>query len=175
MLSITILYLLLVIVLPLALSLVMGYRGLPRGRGCPLCGSETLRLRSRWLGLVRLGAGQRLSSRWCPRCGWEGAARVVDAPVEPGPARPLPASGPGTEMIELSELSLDGAPWRVLLQAWSERGSWRGQFLFVGPLGRVFSDGLAPFTGTSYHDILRQAMGLSEQVLAVRLRDVVSD
>ena len=53
----------------------------------------------------------------------------------------------------------------------------RGGFfaLFMGPLGRVFSDGLAPFTGASYHDILRQAMALSEQVLAVRLRDVVSE
>ena len=42
MLSITILYLLLVIALPLGLSLAMGYRGLPHGRACPLCGGETL-------------------------------------------------------------------------------------------------------------------------------------
>lgn len=173
--SITVLYLLLVIVLPLGLSLAMGYRGLPRGRACALCGSETLRLRARWLGVVRLGGGERLHSRWCARCGWEGVARVREAAPEPAPARSLEAPGTGVQMIELSELSMDGRPWRVLLQAWSEDGVWRGQLLFVGPLGRIFSDGLAPFSGATYHDILQQAMALSEQVLAVRLRGVVSD
>ena len=175
MLSITILYLLLVIVLPLVLSLAMGYRGLPNGRGCPLCGNETLRLQSRWLRLARLGSGQRLHSRWCPRCGWEGVARVVELPRERSAVRTLVVPGTGAQMIELSELSMDGRAWRVLLQAWSEQGTWRGQLLFVGPLGRVFSDGLAPFSGGSYHEILRQAMALSEPVLTVRLRSVVSD
>ncbi len=175
MLSITILYLLLVIVLPLALSLAMGYRGLPHGRGCPLCGSETLRVQSRWLRFVRVGGGQRLHSRWCARCGWEGVARVVELPPQRSAARSLVAPGTGAQMIELSELSMDGRAWRVLLQAWSEQGTWRGQLLFVGPLGRVFSDGLAPFSGESYHEILRQAMALSEPVLTVRLRAVVSD
>jgi hypothetical protein len=174
-LSITILYLLLVIVLPLGLSLAMGYRGLPHGRSCPLCTGETLRLRSRWLQPIRLGAGQRLHSRWCPTCGWEGLARVREPASERTPARSRVAPGTSTEMVELSELSMDGRPWRVLLQAWSEAGVWRGQLLFVGPVGRIFSDGLAPFSGESYREILRQAMALSENVLAVRLRGVLSD
>ncbi len=175
MLSITILYLLLVIALPLGLSLAMGYRGLPHGRACPLCGGETLRLQTRWLRFVRLTGGRRLHDRWCPRCGWEGVARVRDVPAERVAARSLAAPGTGAQMIELSEISMDGRAWRVLLQAWSEQGTWRGQLLFVGPLGRIFSDGLAPFSGSSYHEILRQAMALSDPVLAVRLRAVVSD
>ncbi len=174
-LSITVLYLLLVIVLPLALSLAMGYRGLPRGRSCPLCAGETIRLRSRWLQPLRLGAGQRLHSRWCPGCGWEGLARVREAPAERMAARSLVAPGTSTEMVELSELYMDGRSWRVLLQAWCEADIWRGQLLFVGPVGRIFSDGLAPFSGDSYRDILRQAMALSENVLAVRLRGVITD
>lgn len=175
MLSITLLYLLLVIVMPLALSVAMGYRGLPRGRACPLCGGETIRVRSRVLALVPLPGGQRLHSRWCARCGWEGVARVEELPATPAPARSVAAVGTGVQMMELSELRMDGRPWRVLLQSWSEEGVWRGQLLFVGPLGRIFSDGLAPFSGSTYHDILRQAMALSEQVLTVRLRGVLSD
>ncbi len=175
MLSITILYLLLVIALPLGLSLAMGYRGLPHGRACPLCGGETLRLQSRWLRFIRLAGGQRLHSRWCPRCSWEGVARVREARAERVAARSMAAPGTGAQMIELSEISMDGHAWRVLLQAWSEQGVWRGQLLFVGPLGRIFSDGLAPFSGSSYHEILRQAMALSDPVLTVRLRAVVSD
>ncbi len=165
----------LVIALPLALSLAMGYRGLPHGRACPLCGGETLRLQRRWLRLVRLGGGQRLHSRWCPRCSWEGVARVRELPAERTAARSLATPGTGTQLIELSEISMDGRAWRVMLQAWSEQGTWRGQLLFVGPAGRIFSDGLAPFSGSSYHDVLRQAMALSDPVLTERLRAVVSD
>lgn len=175
MLSITVLYLLLVIALPLVLSLAMGYRGLPRGRSCPLCAGETIWLRSRWLRPLRLGAGQRLQARWCPGCGWEGLARVREAPVERMAARSEVARGTSTEMVELSELHMDGRAWRVLLQAWSEAGIWRGQLLFVGPIGRIFSDGLAPFSGQTYREILQQAMALSENVLEVRLRGVITD
>ena len=173
MLSITALYLLLVIVLPLGLSLAMGYRGLPNGRGCPLCTAETLRLQARWLRYVRLTGARRLHARWCPRCGWEGVARVVEAPPERTAA--LIASRGSAQTIELSEVCMDGRAWRVLLQAWSEAGAWRGQLLFVGPVGRVVSDDLTAFTGATYHDVLNQAMGLSETVLTVRLRSVMSE
>jgi hypothetical protein len=175
MLSITILYLLLVIVLPLLFSLVIGYRGLPTGRRCPLCGEETLRLRSRWLRPVRLAGGQRLHSRWCPRCGWKGMTRIVERPPQRMPVRSRAAPGTRAQMVELSELTVDGRSWRVLLQAWNEGGAWRGQLLFLGTRGRVFPDGLAPFRGSAYHDVLRQAMGLSARVLAVRLRAVLSE
>jgi len=174
MLSITILYLILVIALPLGLSLALGYRGLPHGRACPLCGGETLRLQTRWLRFLPLRGG-RLHARWCPRCSWEGVARVREVPAEHVAVRSLAAPGRRAQMIELSEISMDGRAWRVLLQAWSEQETWRGQLLFVGPLGRIFSDGLAPFSGPSYRDVLRQAMALSDPVLTVRLRAVVSD
>ena len=59
MLSITILYLLLVIALPLGLSLAMGYRGLPHGRACPLCGGETLRLQDTVVRLQGVAAPPR--------------------------------------------------------------------------------------------------------------------
>ena len=172
-LSTTALYLLIVIVLPLALSLALGYRGLPSGRACPLCAGETLWLKSRWLRYARLTGGRRLQSRWCPRCGWEGAARVTALPRERTPA--LMASGSGAQTIELSEVSMDGRTWRVLLQAWSEAGAWRGRLLFVGPVGRVVSDGLTAFTGATYHDVLTQALDLSDTVLTVRLRSVMSE
>jgi hypothetical protein len=152
----------------------MGYRGLPRGRDCPLCGGETLRLRARWLKLVRLRRGVRLHARWCLSCGWEGTARVREVRTERGAAAaPVEAVG-GTRMIELSELRLDGRAWRVLLQAWAEQGAWRGQLLFVGPVGRIVSDGLARFSGGSYQEVVRQASSLSETVLAVRLRSMMS-
>jgi hypothetical protein len=90
-------------------------------------------------------------------------------------ARPAPVAVPRPQFAELRVLELEGRPWRVLLQSWSEGLSWRGQLLFVGPLGRLCSDGVAPFSGASYHDVLRQAMALSEQVLAGRLREVISE
>lgn len=172
-LSITALYLLLVIVLPLALSLAMAYRGLPSGRACPLCAGETLRLQSRWLRYARLTGRRQLHSRWCPRCGWEGVARVTELPEQRRTT--VIATTSGAQTIELSEVSMDGSAWRVLLQAWSEQGAWRGQLLFVGPVGRVVSDGLTAFSGATYHDVLTQAMGLSETVLTVRLRSVMSE
>ncbi len=171
-LSITALYLLLVIVLPLALSLAMGYRGLPSGKACPLCAGETLRLQSRWLRYARLGGGRRLHSRWCPRCGWEGVARVTELAAE---QKPVVSPTGRSQTIELAEVSMDGRSWRVLLQAWSEGGVWHGQLVFVGPVGRVVSDGLTAFTGATYHDVLNQALGLSDTVLTVRLRSVMSD
>jgi hypothetical protein len=179
MLSITMLYVVLVIVLPLVLSAAISYRGLPEGRSSPRGAGETMRLQARWLPYVRLIGGRRLHARWCPRCGWEGVARVTEESPSRrrvGSSAPQPvAAAPRPQFAELRVLEVDGRPWRVLLQSWTDGAFWRGQLLFVGPLGRLCSDGVAPFSGASYHDVLRQAMAMSEQVLAGRLREVISE
>ena len=77
MFSLITVYLVLVIVLPLALSAVVSCRTLPEGRRCSQCGGETMRLRSRWLRLATTCFRDiELHSRWCPACGWTGVARV---------------------------------------------------------------------------------------------------
>lgn len=169
------LYLTLVILLPLLISALISLRGLPYGRHCPICGTETIRLVSRWLRFLPLAHGERLHSRWCPRCSWQGIARVNERALRMQPPSAVAGVSPATRTIEMCGLNVDGDSWRVLLQAWNETGVWHGQLVFVGPLGRICSDGMAPFSGPSYHAVLQQAMALSEHVLAGRLRSVMSD
>src|SRR5690606_6987174 len=79
-----VLYLLLVIALPLALSAAVSFRTLPEGRNCPLCGGQTLRLRARWLAAVSLGLRRSvLHRRWCLTCGWEGSSKMPRERTEP--------------------------------------------------------------------------------------------
>jgi hypothetical protein len=47
--------------------------------------------------------------------------------------------------------------------------------MFAGPSGVVWEDELAPLAGGSPDDVLTQAQSLSEQSLAYRLRDLISD
>ena len=71
------LYLVLVFAVPLALSGAIGWRGLPRGRRCAGCGSETVPLRARGAAAIsRLMPRSTLERRWCMQCGWVGLARV---------------------------------------------------------------------------------------------------
>lgn len=196
-----VLYLLLILILPLAFSVGVSYRTLPEGRTCPLCGGETLRLVSRWLGLASsVLRATTLHRRWCPRCGWEGVARVTaEGPVSyPGPVEangsaatsddavqeaPLFTANDGGEVdtgetgdtIELRKLVLNDQPWRVLLQFWSERDRWCGRLIFLAPSGRVCPDPREPFRGDSPLDVLGQALALSDRILTYRLREVISD
>jgi hypothetical protein len=57
--------------IPLLLLLLVGYVWMPRGKTCPCCGEETLRLRCAWLHALR----DRVHLRWCLECGWEGFTR----------------------------------------------------------------------------------------------------
>src|SRR5690606_8976157 len=107
-------YLLLVFVLPVALSAVVSYRALPVGRACPHCSGETLLLRVRLLRLLSaLHPRASLHRRWCLACGWEGMARVpVVQPFVPVRTEPKAATRP-TQTLDVRSLDVDGTPWRV--------------------------------------------------------------
>lgn len=88
--SLMILFLLLVIVLPLALSAGVSYGTLPRGCACPVCRSETLGLVAPWLTRCsRLLRGTDLQHRWCMSCGWDGIARILVDGTPLSPSRLL--------------------------------------------------------------------------------------
>jgi hypothetical protein len=70
-------YLLLVFVLPVALSLVVSYRSLHQGNDCPHCRGDTIRLEAPRLDLAtRVNPFSMLHRRWCLCCGWEGTSRL---------------------------------------------------------------------------------------------------
>jgi hypothetical protein len=70
-------YLLLVFVLPVALSAVVSYRALPRGRDCPHCRGDTIPLVAPKLrALAAMIPFSSLERRWCLCCGWEGTTRI---------------------------------------------------------------------------------------------------
>jgi hypothetical protein len=89
-------YLLLVFVLPVALSVVVSYRALPQGRHCPQCRGDTIPLLAPRLRALKAVAPLRtLQRRWCLCCGWEGTSRVGRAGTKGRPAtahlaRPAP-------------------------------------------------------------------------------------
>ncbi len=182
------LYLILVIALPLVLSGVVSYRTLPRTTSCPLCGAETLRLRSRWLTVIsRLLRRQELQARWCTTCLWEGSVRLPrrqpvalpggrTAPPQVGRQRSI-ASGPGPsgEAISLRDLEIDGLSWRVLLQCWHDADRWFGRLLFIAPTGRLWVDTVEPMSGTSSREVMGKALALPDRTLAYRLRELISD
>jgi hypothetical protein len=182
------LYLILVIALPLTLSGVVSYRTLPRTTKCPLCGEDTLRLRSRWLnGLSRLLRHQELQSRWCAACLWEGAIRLprqkhrAPSGQPSAPAhlerRSSIAVGPGQsgEAISLRDIEIDGLSWRVLLQCWHDADRWYGRLLFIAPTGRLWVDTVQPMSGISSREVMGKALALPDPVLAYRLRELISD
>jgi hypothetical protein len=175
-------YLVAVIVLPLMIGALVACRTLPDGKRCTQCGTETFRLKARWLRWSRLLLREHdMHRRWCPACGWEGLMRVARdtrrSPIPLATAQPVRAVAPAVQpaqTMELCSLEVDGRPWRVLLQSWSDPGCWYGRILFVGSTGKLCADAGQPFSGRSYHDVLSQALGLSEQMLARRLRGVLS-
>jgi hypothetical protein len=102
-------YLLLVFILPAALSLMVSYRSLHRGADCPTCRGDTIPLVAPRLKLVsRMSPFATLHRRWCLCCGWEGVTRLprraaaaatpAAAPgTGPDPATPEAAPGTGTD------------------------------------------------------------------------------
>lgn len=176
--SLITLYLVLVIALPLAVGLVVGSRSLPEGRRCSQCGTETFRLQSRPLAWLSLLFRTEFHRRWCVSCGWVGTVRLQAeraSSIASLQIRGPRAGAPSSQTLEIGNLEVDGRPWRVLLQSWCDVRSWYGRILFVGASGRLCADPGDPFSGRSYHDVLGQALGLSEQMLARRLRQVASE
>lgn len=176
-------YLLLVFALPVALSAVVSFRALPSGRRCPHCSGETLLLASRFLRMLGvLARGSRLERRWCVSCGWEGTARQTGMP-----SSPLRATGSAarrsrrelarrvTQTLDVRQLTIDGAAWRVMLQCWGNTGLYYGRLVFVAPSGRLWLDAVESFSGSDEHDVLGQALLLPEGLLANRLRRLVAE
>lgn len=165
------LYLVIVIALPVALSGIIGFRSLPRGNTCPNCAQETLPLRSLPLRLVqRVYRGSSLQRRWCPACEWDGYARgvMIRLPVAQYPAVRAPCRQ------QVRTLELGGRAWRVMLESWREQGAFYGRLVFVGPSGKLWCDPMAAFSAPTHHEVLGQALSLSDRLLAYRLREVIS-
>jgi hypothetical protein len=158
-------YLLLVFVLPVMLSVAVGYRALPCGVRCARCGGDTLQLLSRWLRRASPLLPSAVQRRWCMCCGWEGLVRVP---------RRQPASGTA-RTLEVRPLTLNGAPWRVLLQCRRSTGMVLGRLVFVEPSGRLWLDSGDALHGASEDEVLGQARALPDNQLARRLRRIVSD
>lgn len=75
----------------LLLAMLMIYLLFPSDRTCNTCDEETLLVRMGRSGrLLAVLAFGRLQKRWCPRCGWEGFARLPrgTASVAAGSASP---------------------------------------------------------------------------------------
>ena len=182
------LYLGLVILLPLTLSAAVSYRTLPRGRGCPLCHSETFLMQAVPLDVLNRACRQDvLQRRWCVFCGWEGLARgaaaveLTPAPVQEPPVRAStlppeltePEAADPVAALSVRRLEVDGRPWRVLLQLWPASQRWRGRLLFVGPAGQRCADNIQALDGGSPDDLLGQARAVPERTLAGRVRDLM--
>lgn len=162
-------YLVLVIALPVALSGFIGFRSLPRGGACPNCAQETIPLVSIPLRMAhRLHAAASLQRRWCPTCEWDGFARVSPVPVL------LAADPDARHMQQVRTIELGGRPWRVFLESWREHGRYYGRLTFVAPSGRQWCDPMPAFNGPTHHEVLGQALALSDRLLAYRLREVIS-
>ena len=178
-------YLVLVFLLPVALSAMVSFRALPVGRNCPRCGLETLRLQTPWLRIASaLQSRLHVHRRWCLDCGWEGAARVSAAsgiappPPRAAPPRPRPVVGGrrrSTQTLDVRSLDVDGTPWRVMLQCWGNTGVFYGRLVFVAPSGRLWLDGVQSFRGSDQHDVLGQAQSLPSGLLENRLRRLVTE
>lgn len=173
-------YLLLVFVLPVALSAIVSYRALPVGRDCPHCGVRTVQLLSRPLRLASaLHPRTTLHRRWCMDCGWEGVVRIPipsrHAGMQRPPAQPVKAVQRTTQTLDVRSLDVDGAPWRVMLQCWGNTGVFYGRLVFVGPSGRLWLDAIESFSGSNQSDVLGQALSLPEGLLESRLRRLVTE
>lgn len=183
-------YLLLVFLLPVALSVVIGYRSLPRGRTCPECGGETLQLLSRTLRMLSvLNRRATLQRRWCFCCGWEGLQRVPRSPgtasypvrssaTAPGRGGVAPdqhaVAGTPTQTLNVRSLEIDGSAWRVMLQCWTRTGLLYGRLVFVSPTGRLWLDAVESFSGADEREALFQLRSLPEHLLTHRLRRLAS-
>ena len=183
------LYLLLVVVLPLALGTAVGYLKLPRSVCCPVCSGETIRIVDRWLDLLsRLLRDWSVHRRWCLMCEWEGVCRVrLELPQRhAGPtaagarraAAGVSGRDPGAtvqESFDLRDLRIEGRNWRVVLEYWGGSDGWFGRILYIGPSGRCWKDPSDLLRGATPREVLGQALALPEGALVGRVRALISD
>jgi len=102
---------------------------------------------------------------------WDGYAR--EPLVRSAPA--LASTAPSARQTQsVRTLELGGRSWTVMLEYWRERGRFYGRLLFVGPSGKLWCDPLAAFHGPTHHDVMSQALALSDRLLTYRLREVIS-
>jgi hypothetical protein len=171
-------YLFIVMVLPLALGIAITYRNVSRERRCPLCGTDTVRIRTVATPILdKISILGSLQRRWCVTCGWHGIARINATQTVPAVAYSLtrvhPSRNVRTEPVRT--LGFGGMQWRVLLQCWQENEQYCGQLLFIGPAGHLRRDPKHPFCGPTRAAIVEQALSLSDGLLTYRLRELVSD
>lgn len=79
-----------------------------------------------------------------------------------------------TRVMDVRSLTVDGIAWRVRLECWGRSGTCWGRLVFVEPSGRLWLD-VRPLRGRTDRDVLGQALSLPEDLLASRLRALVSD
>jgi hypothetical protein len=88
------------------------------------------------------------------------------------PVAPEPV--PATHTLDLRSLTVDGRPWRVMLQCWNQTGLFYGRLIFIAPSGRLWLDAVEAFAGSTHREVLGQASSLSDGLLTSRLRRLVS-
>jgi hypothetical protein len=110
---------------------------------------------------------------------------VVREGVRPGTPHLLPGDpgnavengGPraATQTLDVRSVTIDGRPFRVMLQCWNRTGLFYGRLIFVGPSGRLWLDAIEAFSGANQKEVLGQALSLPDGLLENRLRKLVSD
>lgn len=165
-------YFLTVLVLPLVVGGAVTYRALPSGRQCPRCHATGIRLQSRLLSAVSRLPFVELQRRWCLSCGWLGIVRVPRPSVRLVVAGRAPDPG-DPRVIDVRHIVVDGESWGVRLETWQTGQLWYGRLQFVETSGRLWSDG-RPLRGASDREVVDQARRLPPDLLASRLRELVS-
>jgi len=158
---------------PVVVSAIVSYRGLPRTVACPNCTRDTALLRPRagFLGRAVLRF-LRLQRRWCLQCSWTGLIRKTVAPaavaVATGDLKPGSA-----QLLDVRSLRLDGRTWRVQLQCWEEAHLCHGRLVFIDVSGRPWPDALQAFSARTQLEVLGQALSIPDRALASRLRQLI--
>jgi hypothetical protein len=172
----------------LAPALRRGSTVLPRTvlqrRWCMSCGWEGTIMLPR----IEIGVAGARPHRGEPKRGEPGRPRAprarpsLDAPAAPRDermtrhqSRPKETTRRATQTLDVRSLTLDGTPWRVMLQCWRNPECYYGRFVFVAPSGRLWLDSIEAFTGASEDEVLGQALSLPDGLLANRLRRLVTD
>lgn len=167
------LYLAFVVALPLALGLVIVWKGMPRSRRCPACTGETLRLRAPLHSFAtRLLRRAELHARWCPSCEWQGTVRLFRTrPLSsPAVAAPVAEADRSQDGLDIRRIEIDGDSWRVRLQCWQSEREWVGRLSFLGPDGQLWREDGFSLQGRTPAEVLARALTIPERSLAGRIR-----